>query len=242
MADNVPGVPAPDDLYKAAALQAIAQGGSKAKASLDATKASMEASRTAAVSQALQEGARLNVSQAGQDQLSNTITKPYTAAEGALQTRFDPRITQAAARQDPTARLFDAKYQLNLPKPSGRGGGGGGSGRSSSSDWFSPIKDSLGIDTKANAKSYFSQQGGVSTQARQLAQQAGVPANIASAWYPKTKTETQTEQWLQQNVQNRAPNKPVFSALAQQYGKGSPAYQYYTQLYQQTPYPTKKGK
>lgn len=140
MADPVPAGP---DIYKTAALQALATGGSQAKASLDATKANMEAARTAAVGQALQEAGRLNVSQAGKDQLSNTIGAPTTRAEGTLQTRFDPRITQAAAAAGPTAAVFDAKYQLNLPKTRS-GGGGGGRGSSGGSSTSSGSSAGLG--------------------------------------------------------------------------------------------------
>lgn len=235
--------PVVDPAYKAAALQALATGGSQAKAALDQTKAALDASKAAMTGQALSEAARLNVSQPGRDQLASTISKPFDTGATALAARIQPTINKQATLAPLVANQFDTKAAVIAAKNAGKGGGGGGgSGGGGSGNWFtSDLKDQY--DTKANLRKVLLEQGGVSTAARQAAAQFGVPGNVAQAWFPKTKTEIQTEQWLQQNVANRAPNKPVFAALAQQYGQGSPTYQYYTQLYQATPYaPKTKGK
>lgn len=253
MADTPPV----DQAYKMAALQALATGGSQAKAAVDQARTAMQTSQGEALKQAASNSAAYGLGQAGTDALQAPINTAYNQRLGSFDKVTAPSVARFTDLQAPTAKVFDTKAAATLSKLSSGGSGGGGGGRGGgSNDWFtSDLADQY--DTKANLKSYISTQPGQSakygdgTAAQKAAIALGVPQKVAQAWYPTTSQGTQINNWLQTAAQHRQPNSFVQSGLEQNVQAGQMSAQeaqYWYQKYQNDiPYapkaaPAKKKK
>lgn len=140
-----------DPAYKQVALIALANGGTAAKAALDDAKAKIDASKAAAVQNALVTSGKIGTSAAGQQELSDIISAPAASLGTQLATKRAAIGKSYDMTTPPTAAMFDAEANAAIAKSArggrsgggggrrgggGRGGGGSRSGKQSSSQWF----------------------------------------------------------------------------------------------------------
>ncbi len=119
--------PPVDQAYKLAALQALATGGTQAKAAVDSARAAMTASQGDALKQAASNSAAYGLGQAGTTALQAPINTAYNNQAGVLDRVTAPRVAAGTNLQAPTSKVFDTKALQIAAKQANSGGGGGGS-------------------------------------------------------------------------------------------------------------------
>lgn len=120
--------PSGDSAYKLAALQALATGGTQAKAALDSAKAAQATSQANALKQAAANSAAYGLGQAGDTALQEPINTAYNTQSGISDRVGAGTLPRFNNLQEPTGRLFDAKLLAGLNRGRGGGGSSGGSG------------------------------------------------------------------------------------------------------------------
>lgn len=233
-----------DPAYRLAALQALATGGTQAKAALDQTRAQLASSQQAATSQAMSAAAQYGLGTTGEQALTEPINRAYNAASTTMDKVAAPRLARFETLKEPTAKMFDAKAAAILAGKSSGGGsrGGGGSGGSSKAakepDWFEPYRNDFG--TVSQFAKYVQAQSGVLPAAgsglgylkgRQLLSDAGAPPNIAAQYFPMSKQALATSAAVQGAAKKNMTPAQVKKNLQQDYGKNNPAVGYWLSQY-----------
>lgn len=225
--------PADDPGYKLAALQALATGGTQAKAAVDKARSDMAASQTSATREAMASAAAYGLGQAGTDALTQPIDKAYNSASGITDRIAAPRVAQFTNLQAPTGKLFDAKSALNSFRAANKGGGGGGSGSGSTKkekalDWFDDNPD---LKNKYGTKSALAKtlQSIPQNEARQYIQSLGADAGTAAEVIPFGYSQASTaQQYLRAYAQQGATKQQMLKYVAQQSGgKDTAEYAYW---------------
>ncbi len=236
--------PAPvDQSYKLAALQALATGGSQAKAAVDQARSAMQASQGDALKQAASNSAAYGLGQAGTDALSKPISGAYGNRLSTLDQITAPRLSAFTALQAPTAQVFDTKSAAIAAKQAGSGGGGGGGGGSGGSStkvdkWFTPDLQNQ-YDTKENLYAAINQQASSTKTGKpayqnaiDLANQYGVPQGAATAQFKPSTTFNQWAGGVQAAVKKNVTMNKVQQELRSS-GMSQADRDYFYNVYQQ---------
>lgn len=245
--------PADNTAYRMAALQALATGGTAAKAALDQAKAGLEASRAAASKDAMSAAAQYGLgAQAGQE-LAAPTDRAYNRNIAAVGTKVGAVTRGLEALATPLSNVLDTKFAAGLAARRGSGGGGGGGGgggkepkpvdpyKALTENWgglenytYQVKKDNPGVKFGDNRAAY------------NQAVRDGMPVQTATRLFDPEQGNAVYQDQLQ-SAQKRTPIATVKAHIVQQFGgKGgttqNAATQYYTQQYRQLYAQNKKKK
>lgn len=236
--------PPQDGAYKLAALQALAEGGTRAKAAVDQAKQAMDLSRQYAMQAAMNNSQQLGVGQAGQDELAALVNRPTQSSQKVIDRTGTADQAYLGALKEPLGRVFDTKYAaqadtinkenekalLKLQK----GSGGGGSGRKAK-DPTAAWKDEYGTQanmTFALKQAYPETKYGDYRAAQKAAVEKGLDPLTAQRLY-NTGKATEIIGFLQEGIARGATPQAVRAKLNQEFGNNPGEVTYWINQYQQ---------
>lgn len=241
--------PAPADAgaYKLAALQALATGGTAAKAALDQAKAGLEASRAEATKSAMTAAAQYGLGQRGVDELTAPVDRAYNRDIAGINTKVGSITAGLDSMGAPLSKVFDTKYAaMTQPRRGSGGGGGGGGGSGKKAKATSPWQDEYGTQANLTYALKKDDPGGKYGDYRQSYKTAvakGLDDLTAQRIFQNSADAQATLDALGLYAQQGYTPGQVRVQLATAYPNGTGAATYYTQQYRQLvnqPAPAKK--
>lgn len=218
--------PAQDPAYKLAALQALATGGTRAKADLDAAKNAMDISRKYVLDAAMRNSQQLGVGQQGQDELNAIVNRPTDQSFKSLDRKSAADTAYGASLSEPMGRMFDTSWAANLAKvqaaqaKSGSGGGGSGSSKKDKAPWQDEYGTQANL-TYALKKSDPGAKYGDYRQAYQTAIDKGLDEQTAARVFRNSSDFDETWSYLQDFATSNTPASKVRTWLQQNVDAGS---------------------